>query len=399
MTRTAAAASVGVSGCLGSPKGSDDETGDGVGTEAEVETVAEGLTDPWGVAFLTNPDRNHADDRLVVTEKSGRLLLVDRTDGTTEVVEGTPDVYDAGQGGMLDVTLHPDYPVDDRLYLTYSATDGGGRSATHVGAGRLDAEAVRLEGFEVLSVAEPFVDSVNHYGSRAVFGDDGKLYVTSGDRQFKNFGPGHVSQDVTNELGCVLRLNPDGSAPDDNPFADEPVARDTVYSYGHRNPQGLTVHPETGDLWESEHGERDGDEINVIEGGANYGWPVATEACEYGTDTPVGVSHGERDGVTPPAYVWECGTGGFPPAGMTFCTGESFPDRRGDLFVGNLAAQYLGRFEVDGREVTEAEPLLGGRGWRVRDVAEAPDDGYLYAIVDGGDAPLIRLVPDGGNDG
>jgi glucose/arabinose dehydrogenase len=359
---------------------------DGGGSDASfrVETVAEGLEQPWGVDFLDGT-------RALVTELPGRLRLIDTEEDTTEVVDGTPEVAPAGQGGLLDVTLHPDYPDEEWVYLTYSATGGGG-TATHIGRGRLDADAPRLNGFEVLHIAEPFVESVNHYGSRAVFGDSGALYVTSGDRQFKNFGPGHVAQDVTNELGCILRLNPDGSVPDDNPFADDPVARPSVYSYGHRNPQGLTVGPD-GELWESEHGERDGDEINVIEPGGNYGWPVASEACEYGTDTPVGVPHEERDDVVPPVYFWECGSGGFPPAGMAFYTGDAFPDWRGDLFVGNLAGTYLGRFGVDGSEVTEKSPLLNGRGWRIRDVAEGPD-GYLYALVDGGEAPIVRLVPE-----
>ena len=374
---TAAAAVT--TGCLGGNReGDSGEEGFGV------ETVADGLEQPWGIAFLDQT-------RFLVTELPGRLRLVDTEDGTDRKVDGTPEVESAGQGGLLDVTLHPEYPEDEHVYLTYSASDGGPETATHVGRGRLDPGGARIREYEVLNVAEPFVDSVNHYGSRVVFGDDGMVYVTSGDRQFKNFGPRHVAQDVTNELGCILRLEPDGSVPDDNPFVSDPMARDTVYSYGHRNPQGLTVGP-GGELWESEHGERDGDEINVIEQGGNYGWPVATEACEYGTDTPVGVGHDERDGVTGPVYVWECGTGGFPPAGMTFYTGDVFPDWRGDLFVGNLAGTYLGRFGVEGREVREKEPLLDGRDWRVRDVAEGPD-GYLYVLVDGEDAPVVRLVP------
>jgi glucose/arabinose dehydrogenase len=386
MKHILAASSVVATGCLGTTP--DAEGGD---YDVETETVAEGLEQPWGTAFLANPEKDHEDSRVLVTELPGRLRLIDRKDGSIETVDGTPEVDTAGQGGLLDVELHPDYPDEPWVYLTYSA-EGDGGTATHVGRGRLDADAPRLRGFEVLEVAEPFVDSNNHYGSRVVFGDDGALYVTSGDRQFKNFGPSHVSQDVTNELGCVLRLNPDGSVPDDNPFVDDPVARDTVYSYGHRNPQGLAVGPE-GKIWESEHGERDGDEINIIREGANYGWPVASEACRYGTDTPVGEGHDERDDVVGPAYVWECGTGGFPPAGMTVYSGETFPDWSGDVFVGNLAGRYLGHLRVDGEELTETEPLLEGRGWRIRDVTEGPDDGYLYILVDSNDAPLLRLVP------
>jgi len=371
-----------LTGCAGI--GSDSADDDGPDGFA-VETVAEGFVDPWGLSFLP-------ENRMLVTERPGRLALVDRDGGGVERLDGLPDVYAAGQGGLLDVTVDPEDA--DRVYLTYAATDGEGRSATHLGAGRLDAEAGALAEFEQLHVATPFVDSDAHFGSRVVVGSDDRLYVTAGDRQFKDFGPGHVAQDRSNELGTVLRLNPDGSVPDDNPFVDEAGARDTIFSYGHRNPQGLTRHPETGALWESEHGEGDGDEINVLEAGNNYGWPVASEACNYGTDDPVGVSHAERDDVTGPAYVWECGTGGFPPAGTTFYDGDAFPEWQGDLFVGNLAAKYLGRLSVDGRDVTEEARLLADRGWRVRDVAVAPESGHLYVAVDGGDVPLVRLVPE-----
>jgi glucose/arabinose dehydrogenase len=231
-----------------------------------------------------------------------------------------------------------------------------------------------------------------------------------GDRRFKDCGPDHVAQDLTNDLGTILRFEPDGSIPADNPFVDSEErsssgsrsqpgddpspeeARDAIYSYGHRNPQGLTVHPGTGALWESEHGERDGDEINVIEAGGNYGWPVATYACEYGTDQPVGDSPDEREDLISPVYYWACGSGGFPPAGMTFYDGP-IEGWQGDLFVGNLAGTYLGRFSVDGTDVTEREPLLADRGWRIRAVETGPA-GHLYVAVDAGSAPLVRLTPE-----
>ncbi|WP_197409844.1 PQQ-dependent sugar dehydrogenase, partial [Haloferax profundi] len=221
------------------------------------------------------------------------------------------------------------------------------------------------------------------------------LYMTVGDRQFKNFGPDHVAQDRTNELGTVLRFNADGSVPADNPFVDDPDAKDTIFSWGHRNPQGLTTHPETGEVWESEFGEQDGDEINVLEPGANYGWPIADEGCTYGSGEPIGVSHDERDDVVAPVFSWPCGSGGFPPSGMTFYTGSTFPEWTGDLFVGGLASRYLAHFTVDGRTVTEAEPLLADRGWRIRDVLDTPDTGDLYVVVDADDAPLVRLTVDG----
>jgi len=319
----ATAAASFAAGCLdGGPE--NDEKGDGF----EVETVTDGLSAPWGTAFL--PDR-----LILVTERVGNLLVVDRDGGETQEVDGVPDVHDAGQGGMLDVAVHPDYGEQPWVYLTYSATDETGASTTHLGRGRLDADAGELDGFEVLHAAEPFVDSTQHYGSRVVFGDDGDVYFTVGDRGFKDFGPDHVSQDTENELGATLRLEPDGSVPDDNPFVDQDGFPDSVYSYGHRNSQGMTVHPETGELWQSEHGERDGDEINVVERGGNYGWPVTHYGCEYGTQQPVGDQPHEREDTVDPVYYWECTSGGFPPAGAAFYDGDSFPEWRGDLFVGN----------------------------------------------------------------
>lgn len=353
-----------------------------------VEEVATGLAHPWAVAFL----RDGAS--MLVTEREGTLNLVDREDGSVDPVDGVPDVHAAGQGGLLDAALHPEYPDAPFAYLTYSATNDGGESATHVGRGRLDPGAASLEDFEVLHVAEPFVDSNGHYGSRLTFGDDGTLYVTCGDRQFKNFGPDHVAQDPSNELGATLRLAPDGSIPGDNPFVDDPDARDAIYSYGHRNVQGLAVHPDTGTLWAAEHGEEDGDEINVLEAGGNHGWPVAHHGCTYDGGEPIGDDPNEREDLVEPVHYWECDSGGFPPSGATFYDGEAFPGWRGDLFVGNLVGEYLGRFAVDGEEVEELDPLLADRGWRIRDVAVAPDTGSLYVAVDAGDAPIVRLVPE-----
>ena len=381
---TAAVGSLSLAGCIGV---FDDDPGDHPDGIA-VETLVEGLAHPWGMAFLP-------DDGLLVTEREGRLQLVDRDDASTERVDGVPAVHTAGQGGLLDVTVHPD---ESWVYLTYADVNDDGETATHVGRGTFDPDGPELTDFESIFVAEPFVDSTGHYGSRVVFSDDA-LYVTTGDRQFKDFGPEHVSQDTTNELGATLRLAPDGSIPADNPFVDDPDVTDAIYSYGHRNAQGMTVHPETGALWQSEHGEEDGDELNIVEGGENYGWPVATYGCEYNTDEPVGDRPPDREDTVDPVYYWECTSGGFPPAGMTFYDGEAFPDWQGDLFVGNLAGQYLGHFSVEGDDredvaVEERDPLLSDRGWRIRDVAVAPDTGALYVAVDARDAPLVRLVPD-----
>ena len=399
-----------LAGCLGGD-GSDDGSGngadgddagddpprdDGADVDYAVETVAEGFENPWGLAFLPG------DGRLLVTERPGRLSLIDPADGTVESMAGAPEVFAEGQGGLLDVAVHPDYPDDSRVYLTYSATSGEGRGATtHVGGGRLSLDgddAPALEAFEARFVAEPFREGANHFGSRATFGPDGALFVTVGDRRDTDFRPDHVSQDRSNELGATLRLTPDGDAHPENPFVDEADAADALYSYGHRNPQAMAVRPETGAIWQCEHGEEDGDEINVVERGADYGWPVASEACRYGTDEPFAPGHDEREGATAPVHYWPCGSGGFPPSGAVFYDGDAFPEWRGDLFAGTLAAQYLGRFTVagagaGGASVTERDPLLGDREWRMRAVAVEPATGHLYVAVDDADAPVARIVP------
>jgi quinoprotein glucose dehydrogenase len=392
-----AAASGALAGCAGGPRAGGDPSGVGSGDGGEgssgyeVETVATGLDRPWGMVHL--PDER----ALLLTERVGRLWLVDRDGGERRQVENSPEVFARGQGGLLDVALHPSFPGEPWVYLTYSHRRDDGASTTRLARGRLERSGSeanpRLVDRELLYTAEPYVESTGHFGSRLAFGPEGLLYATVGDRQFKNFGPDHVAQDRSNDLGTTLRLAPDGTVPASNPFVDDPEARDAVFSWGHRNAQGLTTHPETGEIWEAEFGERDGDELNVLEAGANYGWPVADEGCRYGTDDPIGVSHDEREDVVGPVYSWPCGSGGFPPSGAVFYDEEAFPEWQGNLFVGGLASRYLARFRVEGREVTEAGSLLADRGWRIRDVALAPDTGHLYVAVDAGDAPLVRLVP------
>ncbi|QSB13132.1 PQQ-dependent sugar dehydrogenase [Natronosporangium hydrolyticum] len=355
-------------------------------TELVVETVVDGLDGPWGLAFL--PDG----EQLLVTQSAGILSVVDSSTGEIDDISGVPEVATGGQGGLLDVALDPDYPEAPWVYLTYSAADdSGGTTTTHLARGQLDLAEQQLDQVEVLYVAEPFLQSTAHYGSSIVFDDDGYLFMTVGDRGYKNFDD-HPAQDPSTPIGTTLRLEPDGSVPADNPFVDDPEVADEIYSYGHRNIQGLTVHPETGEIWASEHGEQDGDEINVLEAGGNFGWPVATTACEYGTDTPLGEWPDEVEGTVEPVFYWECGSGGFPPAGLTFYTGDEFPQWQDDLLVGGLASEYLARLTVAGDQVEEAEPLLADEGWRIRDVAVGPHDGAIYVAVDGSDAPLLRLV-------
>ena len=389
-----------VAGCTGagdggattgdSPAGGSDTDGatttsPGSTTSVTVTEAVTGVSDPWGLAVLP-------DESLLVTEQAGRLLLADPDTGDRTELAGVPEVAARGQGGLLDVTLHPEFDATRLVYLTYAVAGAGG-STTRVGRGRLDREQGRLADFESIYTARPFVESTGHYGSRAVFDPAGFLYVSVGDRQFKNFGPDHVAQRLDDDLGSVLRLEADGSVPDSNPFVDDLDASSAVFTYGNRNPQGLTVHPDTGAVWETEFGERDGDEINVLEAGANYGWPVADNSCRYGTNDPVGVPHEDRPDVVAPVYGWSCGSGGFPPSGTTFYDGAAFPDWRGDLFVAGLANRSLAHFEVDGRDVTEREPLLADRGQRLRDVTVAPASGHLYVAVDADDAVVYRLAP------
>jgi quinoprotein glucose dehydrogenase len=327
-------------------------TGDHTPGAYAVQTVAEGFASPWSLEPL-------ADGRLLVTEQGGRLQLVDPAAGTVTRVPGTPTVFARGQGGLLDATLHP---------------------------------APRLRSFERLHAAEPFVESSGHYGSRIAFDREGRLYVSVGDRQFKNFGPDHHGQRLDTELGAILRFEADGGVPADNPFVDEPDARDTIFSYGHRNVQGLARHPETGAIWASEFGEQDGDEVNVLQRGDNYGWPVADEGCTYGSGDPIGVSHTDRADVTAPVVSWPCGSGGFPPSGATFYDGDGFPEWRGDFFVGGLASRSLVRIGGDRATAAVEQVLLAEREWRLRDVAAAPD-GSLLVAVDDDPAPVVRLVP------
>lgn len=388
LTTSAAVGAFSIAGCAEESESEDDESEEERGEiDFEIEEVATGLSNPWAIAFLPN------DSRVLITELEGRLSLLDRQDGNLEPIDGTPEVYAEGQGGLLDVALHPNFPDECWVYLTYSVANEGGESATQLGRGRLDTEQQTLCDFEELYVAEPFIESDGHFGSRLVFDDDEMLYMTTGDRQLDDFGEDHVSQDTSNGLGATLRLTTEGAIPDDNPFVDDPDAHDALFSYGHRNSQGMTIHPETGEIWQSEHGEEDGDEINIIEGGYNYGWPIAHYGCEYDTDIPVGDPPDERDDTVDPVYYWECGSGGFPPGGMTFYEGDAFPTWQGDLFIGNLPGEHIGRFSVDGRDVEELSPLLADQGWRIRDVEVAPDTGDLYVVIDEEDAPLVRLVP------
>jgi len=353
--------------------------------EPVLEIVAEDLGLIWAIDFLPGTAK------LLANEKSGSIFLVDTE--TLDIVEitGTPEVASGGQGGLLDVTVSPEFEEDNLIYLTYSAANNAGETTTHLARAVLAIDELRLSSLEVLYRAEPFLRSTAHYGSRVVVLGN-YLYMTVGDRGDKDF-ENHVAQDTNNVLGTTIRLMRDGSIPEDNPFVGNPDILDEIYTYGHRNPQGMTIHPETGEIWQSEHGERDGDEINIIYGGNNYGWPLATYACTYATGQSIGVFPEESADMISPVHYWECGSGGFPPAGMTFYDANGFTDWQGDLFVGGLASQYLAHFRITGDRLEELEPLLKNEGWRIRDVTVGHHDGALYAAVEGRSVSIVRIVP------
>ncbi len=337
--------------------------------EFRVTTVADGLEHPWAVAFLPN-------GQLLVTERPGRLLLVDPDDGTTTRVADVPEVAAVNQGGLLDVVLHPDYDDNGWIYLSYAAGGEDGY-ATHVSRARLDGE--RLVDREDLFIATPFLSGGRHFGSRLAFDAAGYLFITVGDR-----GQREQSQNLDGHVGKVIRLTDDGQIPEDNPFLNED-AQPGLYTIGHRNAQGLARHPGTGVLWLHEHGPRGGDELNILKGGRNYGWPETTFGREYhgpriGPEPPV-------EGFEPPVHHW---TPAIAPSGMTFYDGDAFPEWHGNLFIGALAQRKLIRVVLDGDEVIHEEALLDDRNQRIRDVRQGPD-GALYVLVDDGDAPLLRL--------
>ena len=340
---------------------------------ARIETVAEGLDHPWSLAFL--PDR-----RMLVTERSGRLLLLSPDGRRAAPVAGVPEVAASGQGGLLDVVLHPDFATNRLVYLTFSPPGRDG-AATAFGRGRL--EGATLEGFRTLYVGLPRTRRTQHYGSRLVFARDGTLYLTAGER-----GAPDRAQDPGDPAGSILRFNDDGTVPPNNPFVGRAGARPEIYSLGNRNPQGMAMHPGTGRIWAHEHGPRGGDEVNVIDAGANYGWPVITYGMGYdGSKVGIGT---HKDGMAQPLWYW---VPSIAPSGMAFYTGAAFPKWRGSLFVGALASRILVRLTLDGERVTGEERLLEDLRERIRDVREGPD-GYLYLLTDSGDGKLLRLVPE-----
>lgn len=336
-----------------------------------VEIFADGLEHPWGAALLP-------DGGMLVTERPGRLRHVS-DDGTVgEPIAGVPDVLAQGQGGLLDVALDPEFASNRTIYLSFAEERQGG-AATSVGRGRFNEDATALSDFEVIFRQEPAVSGENHFGSRLAFAPDGTLFVTLGERFHMR-----QAQDSTNHLGTIVRLNPDGSVPGDNPFVDRAGA-DEVWSYGHRNVQSAAIHPETGVLWSAEMGPRGGDELNIPEAGENHGWPVVSWGRHYsGEQIPDPPTRPEFAGAI---HSW---TPVISPSGMTFYTGDMFPDWRGDLLIGGLSAEGIVRVETNAQEVTGQEVL--SLGVRIREVLQA-SDGAVLALTDEPSGKILRLTP------
>jgi glucose/arabinose dehydrogenase len=368
--RRVAAALLGLTVLVAAPASAQERQLKSAAGTLVVEKVAGGLEHPWGLAFLP-------DGRMLVTERPGRLRILDRSGRASPPLQGVPEVFARGQGGLLDVALDPDFASNGLVYLSFAEAGEGGAS-TALGRGRLRGE--RIEGFEVIFRQQPKVSGAYHFGGRIVFAPDGTLFLTLGER-FK----GEPAQDLSDHLGTIVRLNPDGSVPKDNPFVGRPKAEDEIWSYGHRNIESGAIHPATKELWIAEMGPRGGDELNRPEAGRNYGWPLVSWGEHYdGRDIP--------DPPTRPEFAdaakhW---TPVISPSGMVFYTGDAFPAWHGSMLIGGLTAKGIVRVAIDGRNAREEERIELGA--RIRDVEQGPD-GLVYVLTDQADGNVWRLRP------
>ncbi len=337
-----------------------------------VVKLVQGLDHPWSLAFLP-------DGRMLVTERVGRLNLL-TADFKRSNVEGVPRVAASGQGGLLEVALHPRFSENGVVYLSYSGPGDGGAS-TELLRARLNG--TRLEDAKVIFRQQPKTGGGIHFGGRIVFDRAGFLYLTLGER-----GQMERAQLGENHHGSVIRLHDDGRVPADNPFVNKPGWKPEKLDLGHRNMQGAALHPQTGMLWTHEHGPQGGDEINIIRPGTNYGWPVITYGANYVTGTRIGEGT-SKPGMAQPLYYW---VPSIAPSGMAFYTGEQFPKWKGNLFVGALRDQMLVRLVLDGEKVAKEERLLKGVLGRIRDVRNGPD-GFIYLLTDESNGVMARLEP------
>jgi glucose/arabinose dehydrogenase len=339
-----------------------------------VQTVARGLDHPWALAFLP-------DGRMLVTERPGRVRVVAPDGRLSEPLADMPRVQARGQGGLLDVVLDPRFAENRLVYLAYAEPGAGSTAGTAVARGGLGEG--RLEDVRVIYQQQPKVEGANHFGARLVFARDGTLFITQGER----FDYRDQAQNLSSGLGKIVRINPDGSVPRDNPFVGRAGVRPEIWSYGHRNVQSAGIHPHTGQLWTVEHGARGGDELNRPEAGKNYGWPVISYGVHYS-----GAKIGEgtaKPGMEQPIYYWDPV---IAPSGMAFYTGTEFPDWQGSLLIGSLRPGLLVRLIFDQGQVTGEERYLGDLRERIRDVRQGPA-GRLYLLTDSRDGRLLRVMP------
>ena len=344
---------------------------DGEASSPEISTFASGLVHPWALEFLP-------DGRALVTERPGRLRYVDRSGNLSEPIAGLPQVWNRGQGGLLDVIAGPDFAQNQVIYFSYAEPGSGGTAGTAVARARLEGD--QLTGVEVIFRQSPKVSHENHFGSRLAFGPQGNLFVTLAERF--QFDP---AQDNSNTLGTVVRIAPDGSVPSGNPFVGQ-NGEPEIWSYGHRNIEAASVHPQTGRLWVAEMGPRGGDELNLPQPGRNYGWPLVSWGEHYsGEDIPDPPS---RPDLAQSIHEW---TPVISPSGMIFYAGEAFPAWQGDVLIGGLTARAVVRLDVDGTQVTDESRIDIGQ--RIREVAQGPG-GEVYLLTDEADGEILRLSPE-----
>ena len=346
-----------------------------------VVKVVDSLFNPWSMAFLPNGD-------MLVTERPGRLRIVRKGKLLPTPVDGVPAVFARGQGGLLDVVLHPNFASNHFVYLSYSKPLGDSASTTAVVRARFENDRLT----NVQEIFEAQTRGQGHYGSRLAFDRNNFLFITTGDRQVPPAGnlEAHPAQELTNHHGKISRLHDDGRVPADNPFVGRTDAKPEIWSYGHRNMQGLAFHPMTGDLWETEHGPQGGDELNLIKRGANYGWPVIGFGVNYRTAAAIH-SGTARAGMENPVNVWVPSIG---TSGLMFYTGDKFPEWKGSVFAGGMVGEQLVRLTLDGQRAEVAEILVRHQG-RIRDVRQGPD-GLIYLAIDnnqGGATPILRIEP------
>lgn len=344
--------------------------------QVTVTTLAEGLKSPWAIAFL--PDNRG----MLVTEKPGDLRVVSPQGQISAPIGGGPKVWAKNQGGLLDVVLSPDFQQDRMVYLSYAEEGKDGNGGTAVGRGRLSEDLTQLENFQAIFHQQPQLSVGNHFGSRLVFDRDGYLFIALGENNQRA-----TAQDLDKLQGKIVRIFPDGRIPKDNPFVGRPGVRPEIWSFGHRNQQGAALNPWTGTLWTHEHGPRGGDELNIIERGANYGWPLYTHGINY-SGQPIPEAKGKTGpGITGPYHVWEKSPG---LSGMAFYEGDRFKAWDHSLFIGALVSQDLIRLQFEDDKVVDEERLLADRKERIRDVRQGPD-GYLYVLTDDEDGELLKV--------